>query len=67
METNKIGIFMLAMLTVVLIAIVVALPVQLLWNHCLISAVDGVNPIGFWQAFGLYMMASLLFKKTTNK
>jgi hypothetical protein len=36
--------------------------VQLLWNNCLIGAVDGVHELGFLQAWGIYLMCALLFK-----
>lgn len=45
-------------------AILFAWPVQLLWNGCLIDAVDGVHPIGFWQAMGLNFLFSILFGGT---
>jgi hypothetical protein len=37
-------------------------PVQLLWNGCLLTAVDGVHEISFWQALGLNFLFSILFK-----
>jgi hypothetical protein len=35
-------------------------PIQLLWNHALVDAIDGINPISFWQALGIGMLVSLL-------
>ena len=52
---------------VVLVAILLAWPVQLLWNGCLVGAVDGIHPIGFWQAMGLNFLFSMLFKSSSNK
>jgi hypothetical protein len=51
----------------VLAAVLLAWPVQLLWNGCLIGAVDGVHPIGFWQAMGLNFLFSILFKTSNSK
>jgi hypothetical protein len=43
-----------------------AWPVQLLWNGCLIQAVDGLNPITFWQALGINILCGILFKNSSN-
>jgi len=52
----------LLVLGVILIAVITAWPVQLLWNYCLVPAVTFAKLIGFWQAFGLNILASILFK-----
>ena len=41
--------------------------VQNLWNSVLIPAVDGLHPIGYWQAMGIYVLADLLFKNKPVK
>lgn len=43
-------------------AIVLAYPTMLLWNGCLVPAVDGVNKISFLQALGINFLFSILFK-----
>lgn len=45
-------------------ALLMALPTQLLWNHCLVDAIDGVNQIGFFQALGINFLFGILFKPT---
>ena len=50
-----------------IVAVLLAWPVQFLWNECLIGAVDGIHPIGFFQALGINILASILFKTTVNK
>lgn len=35
-------------------------PIQLLWNGALVGAIDGINPISFWQALGIGLLVSLL-------
>jgi hypothetical protein len=43
-----------------LLVILVTWPVQLLWNYCLVNAIDGINPIGFWQALGIVALVAML-------
>ena len=47
-----------------LVSIIAAWPVQLLWNSCLVPAVDGIHPIGFWQALGITVLFNILFKQS---
>jgi hypothetical protein len=56
----------MALVTVVIAAIVMAWPTQLLWNGCLVPAVDGTHEIGFWQALGISILFHLLFKSTNS-
>jgi hypothetical protein len=52
---------------VCIVAVLLGYPVMLLWNYCLVGAIDGVNEIGFFQAIGLNLLASILFKSTISK
>ena len=63
---KKTGLVMMALVTVVIAAIVMAWPTQLLWNGCLVPAVDGTHEIGFWQALGINILFQLLFKSTNS-
>lgn len=56
----------IALVTVVIAAVVMAWPTQLLWNGCLVPAVDGTHEIGFWQALGINVLFQLLFKSTST-
>jgi hypothetical protein len=40
---------------------------MLVWNHVLTDAVDGVNPISYWGAFGLTWLFQFLFKDVSPK
>ena len=51
----------LLILGAVVLALITSWPTQWLWNECLVPAVSSVNPIGFWQAFGLNILFSLMF------
>ena len=55
----------LGLALILLVALILGLPVMWLWNSCLVPAVDGVHEIGFWQAIGLTILTSVLFKSTS--
>jgi hypothetical protein len=59
---EKLGVFLSALGLLVVTAVLLAWPTQWLWNNALIGAVDGVHPIGFWQALGINILFNLLFK-----
>jgi hypothetical protein len=64
---EKVGLAVMAALGVaVLTAVLLAWPTQWLWNNALVGAVDGINPIGFWQALGITFLCNILFKSTSN-
>jgi hypothetical protein len=56
----------MTIVTVIIAAILMAWPTQLLWNLCLVPALDSVNPIGFWQALGINFLFQMLFKSTNS-
>jgi hypothetical protein len=37
-------------------------PVYMLWNGCLVGAIDGVKEVTWLQAWGLNILAGFLFK-----
>jgi hypothetical protein len=53
--------------TLLFLSFVLSWPVMELWNGCLVPAVDGVNEIGWLQAWGLQFLFGILFKTTVNK
>jgi len=59
---EKLGVFLGALGILVVTAVLLAWPTQWLWNNVLIGAVDGVHPIGFWQALGINILFNMLFK-----
>ena len=61
------GLVIAGFLLIVVIACLLAWPVMLLWNACLVGAIAGVNVIGFWQALGLLILSGLLFKSSSSK
>lgn len=51
---------------IMLLAMLLAWPIQFLWNECLVGAINGVNKIGFWQALGINVLSGILFKNPSN-
>lgn len=54
----------------IVLVLIMAWPTMWLWNNCLVGAIDGINPIGFWQAMGISCLAKGFFSNnntTTNK
>ena len=64
--TKGLALFIGGILLILIAAVLLALPTQLLWNNCLVPAVDGINQIGFVQALGLNFLFSILFKSTQS-
>lgn len=60
------GAFLTIAIVVLIICALLALPTMWLWNGCLVDAVSGVKEIGFWQALGLNVLCSILFKNTVE-
>jgi accessory gene regulator protein AgrB len=56
-----------AIVLLAIAAIILAWPTQLLWNNALVGAVNGINPIGFWQALGINLLFGILFKNSNSK
>jgi hypothetical protein len=63
---EKLGALLAALGLLALAAIILAWPVQLLWNYSLVGAVDGINPITFWQALGINFLFGILFKNSSS-
>jgi len=55
-----IGIFV----TVVIAALIAAIPVWLIWNHVLILVIHGIENITLFQGFWIAVICSFLFKPT---
>jgi hypothetical protein len=63
---EKLGLILGAFGLLVIVALFLAWPTQWLWNNALVGAVDGINPIGFWQALGINVLCGILFNKTNS-
>ena len=56
----------LILLGTIVMGMILAWPIQWLWNHALVGAANGVNPIGFWQAYGIFVLSNLVFRSSSN-
>lgn len=56
------GLFMVT----IVVGLLLSLPVMLLWNGCLVPAVNGVNQIDWLQAWGLMVLFGVLFKTSVS-
>ena len=50
----------------VVIGFIVSYPLMLLWNGCLVGAIDGVREVTWLQMWGIGILTSVLFKSTTT-
>ena len=48
------------------LSFLLAWPVMLLWNGCLVDAVTVVKPIGWLQAWGITILSGFLFKTSVT-
>jgi len=62
---TKLFVIVAAIATIVFISFVLAWPVMMLWNYCLIGAVTGFNEIGWLQAWGISVLTGLLFNTSS--
>ena len=51
----------------VFLSFLLSWPVMMLWNQCLVPAVEGTREIGWLQAWGIQFLFALLFKSTATK
>ena len=50
----------------VFISFLFSWPVFMLWNECLVGAVDGVNKVTWLQAWGLNFLFGIMFKPSVT-
>jgi hypothetical protein len=63
---NKLEVVLTALGVLAVTAVILAWPTQWLWNNALVGAIDGINPIGFWQALGINFLFGILIKNNSN-
>ena len=53
-------------ITLLFISFLLSWPVMMLWNLCLVGAIDSVREVTWLQAWGLQFLFGLLFKTTVT-
>ena len=58
--------FVTLIVSLLFLSFVLSWPAMMLWNGCLVGAVDGVKEIGWLQAWGLQFLCNILFKASVT-
>jgi hypothetical protein len=53
--------------TALFISFLLAWPIYMLWNGCLVDAVSGVKEVTWLQAWGITIICNFLFKTSVSK
>lgn len=54
-------VFLVGLLLAVAVSFLMSFPVFLLWNGCLVDAINGVREVTWLQAWGLMLLCAMLF------
>lgn len=52
--------------SILALGLIMSWPVMMLWNYCLVPAVSGIKEIGWFQAWGLYVLCGFMFKRSSK-
>ncbi len=64
---DKLFALLMAIATLVALSFIFSWPVYMLWNGCLVGAVNGFNEVTWLQAWGISILCGFLFKSTSSK
>lgn len=64
---QAVGAVVVVVALVIFIGLLLALPLAILWNGCVVPAIPGVQEITWLQAWGILIVSNILFKSTTYK
>lgn len=59
--------FIGAIAFLVLLSFLLSWPVYMLWNYCLVGTIDGIHETTWLNAWGLTVLANMLFKSHSSK
>ena len=59
---EKLVVLFMGIAFLLFVSFVMSWPVYMLWNGCLVDAVDGVKEVTWLQAWGLNFLFGILFK-----
>jgi hypothetical protein len=62
-----VGLFVGSVCVIILISFLFSYFTMLLWNNCLVPAVDGVHTVSWLQAWGITLLFSILCKTRTYR
>ena len=62
---EKIFLFVGIIAVLVFISFLLSWPTMMLWNYCLVPAVSGIKEVEWTQAWGIQILAGILFGKTS--
>lgn len=62
---SNLGYILGTVILLVIITLLIALPIMWLWNW-LMPAIFGLIKINFWQALGISLLCTFLFKTNVN-
>ena len=65
--STTIGAFVALVIFAIGLGFLLSWPIMWLWNNALVGAVDGVNEIGWLQAWGINILSGFLFKSSMSK
>jgi hypothetical protein len=61
-----VGLVVVSFVGILILSFVLSWPVMMLWNGCLVDAVDGVKEITWLQGWGISILSGILFKSTAG-
>ena len=62
-----VGAIVVGLLGLVFLSFLLSWPVYMLWNGCLVDAVQGVKEVTWLQAWGINFLFGILFRSTITK
>jgi len=57
---------LIGLVVLVFFSFILSWPLYMLWNGCLVGAIQGVNEVTWLQAWGLNILFGLMFKTTVK-
>lgn len=62
-----VGAMVIGLGVLVLFSFLLSWPVYMLWNGCLVDAIEGVKQVTWLQAWGISFLSGMLFKNSNVK
>ena len=62
-----VGAFVVVIAVIIFVGLLLALPLAILWNGCVVPAINGVQEITWLQAWGIMIVSNILFKSTSYR